>query len=122
MWAHEEGSQPEHKAIEHGEIRRTLSGAIANQQWMLEQERLSCDAARATSDYELCFRPWSRPSDRPALGRSTERMGAMSLILSRSCQFIDLQRFKILGRDMTPIVMIGTLLLPRWLSATANIA
>ena len=23
MWAHKEGSQPEHKAIEHGEIRRT---------------------------------------------------------------------------------------------------
>jgi hypothetical protein len=25
MWAHKEGSQLEHKAIEHGEIRRTLS-------------------------------------------------------------------------------------------------
>jgi hypothetical protein len=31
MWAHEEGGQPEHKAIKHGEIRRTLSGAIADQ-------------------------------------------------------------------------------------------
>jgi hypothetical protein len=31
MWAHEEGGQPEHKAIEHGKIRRTLSRAIAPQ-------------------------------------------------------------------------------------------
>jgi hypothetical protein len=31
MWAHEEGGQPEHKAIERGEMRRTLSGAIADQ-------------------------------------------------------------------------------------------
>ena len=41
MWAYEEGCQPEHKAIEHGEIGRTLSGAIADQELMLEQERLS---------------------------------------------------------------------------------
>ena len=41
MWAHNEGSQPEHKAIEHGEIRRTLSGAIADQELMFEQERFS---------------------------------------------------------------------------------
>src|SRR5207344_1476759 len=41
MWAHKEGSQPEHKAIEHGEIRRTLSGAIADQELMFEQERFS---------------------------------------------------------------------------------
>jgi hypothetical protein len=34
MWAHKEGSQPEPKAIEHGEIRRTLSGAIADQELM----------------------------------------------------------------------------------------
>jgi hypothetical protein len=27
----EEGGQPEHRAIKHGEIRRTLSGAIADQ-------------------------------------------------------------------------------------------
>ena len=31
MWAHEEGSQPKHKAIKHREIQRTLSGAIADQ-------------------------------------------------------------------------------------------
>jgi hypothetical protein len=37
MWAHKEGSRPEHKAIEHGEIRRTLSGAIADHELMLEQ-------------------------------------------------------------------------------------
>jgi hypothetical protein len=30
MWAQEEGRQPEHKAIEHGEIGRTVSGAIAD--------------------------------------------------------------------------------------------
>jgi hypothetical protein len=29
-------SQPEHKAIEHGEIRRTLSGAIADHELMFE--------------------------------------------------------------------------------------
>jgi hypothetical protein len=34
----EEGGQPEHRAIKHGEIRRTLSGAIADQELMLEQE------------------------------------------------------------------------------------
>ena len=39
MWAHEEGGQAEHKAIEQGEIRRALSGAIADQELMLEQER-----------------------------------------------------------------------------------
>jgi hypothetical protein len=38
MWAHKEGSQPEHNAIEHSEIRRTLSGAIADQELMFEQE------------------------------------------------------------------------------------
>jgi hypothetical protein len=47
MWAHKEGRQPEHKAIEHGEIRRTLSGAIADQELMFEQERFSYDLARS---------------------------------------------------------------------------
>src|ERR1700751_3332738 len=47
MWAHKEGSQPEHKAIEHGEIQRTLSGAIADQELMFEQERFSYDLARS---------------------------------------------------------------------------
>ncbi len=54
MWAHEEGCQPEHKAIEHGEIGRTLSGAIADQELMLEQERLSCDLAHAARAEEFC--------------------------------------------------------------------
>ena len=30
MWAQEEGRQPDHKAIEHSEIGRTPSGAIAD--------------------------------------------------------------------------------------------
>src|ERR1700674_5817684 len=47
MWAHEEAGQPERKALERGEIRHTLSGAIADQELMLEQERLSCDPAHA---------------------------------------------------------------------------
>ena len=47
MWAHKEGSQPKHKAIEHGKIRRTLSGAIADRELMFEQKRFSYDLARA---------------------------------------------------------------------------
>jgi hypothetical protein len=62
MWAHEEGGQPEHKAIERGEIRRTLSGAIADQELMLEQERLSCDPAHAARAEE--FREGSEQMDR----------------------------------------------------------
>src|ERR1700747_1923400 len=53
MWAHKEGSQPEHKAIEHGEIRRTLSGAIADQELMFEQERFSSDPARSARAEEF---------------------------------------------------------------------
>ena len=62
MWAHKEGSQPEHKAIEHGEIRRTLSGAIADQELMFEQERFSCDLARASRAQE--FREGHEQMDR----------------------------------------------------------
>src|ERR1700719_4829064 len=62
MWAHKEGSQPEHKAIEHGEIRRTLSGAIADQELMFEQERFSCDLARAARAEE--FREGHEQMDR----------------------------------------------------------
>ena len=58
MWAHKEGSQPEHKAIEHSEIRRTLSGAIADQ----EQEQFSCDLARAARAEE--FREGHEQMDR----------------------------------------------------------
>jgi hypothetical protein len=53
MWAHEEGGRPEHKAIERGEIRRALSGAIADQELMLEQERPSCDPAHAARAEEF---------------------------------------------------------------------
>src|SRR5258707_11128993 len=62
MWAHKEGSQPEHKAIEHGEIRRTLSGAIADQELMFEQEGFSCDLARAARAEE--FREGHEQMDR----------------------------------------------------------
>jgi hypothetical protein len=62
MWVHKEGSQPEHKAIEHGEIRRTLSGAIADQELMFEQERFSCDLARAARAEE--FREGDEQMDR----------------------------------------------------------
>ena len=62
MWAHKEGSQPEHKAIKHGEIRRTLSGAIADQELMPEQERLSCDPAHAARAEE--FREGNEQMDR----------------------------------------------------------
>jgi hypothetical protein len=47
MWADKEGSQPKHKAILHCEIWRTPSRAIADQELMLEQERLSHNSARA---------------------------------------------------------------------------
>src|ERR1700747_1031232 len=53
MWAHKAASQPEHKAIEHGEIRRTLSGAIADQELMFEQERFSYDLARSARAEEF---------------------------------------------------------------------
>jgi hypothetical protein len=62
MWAHKEGSQPEHKAIEHGEIRRTLSGAIADQELMFEQERFSYDLARSARVEE--FREGHEQMDR----------------------------------------------------------
>ena len=62
MWAHKEGSQPEHKAIEHGEIRRTLSGAIADQELMFEQERFSYDLARSARAEE--FREGHEQMDR----------------------------------------------------------
>jgi hypothetical protein len=62
MWAHKEGSQPEHKAIEHGEIRRTLSGAIADQELMFEHERFSYDLARSARAEE--FREGHEQMDR----------------------------------------------------------
>src|ERR1700674_1548893 len=62
MWAHEEAGQPERKALERGEIRHTLSGAIADQELMLEQERLSCDPAHAARAEE--FREGNEQMDR----------------------------------------------------------
>jgi hypothetical protein len=62
MWAHKEGRQPKHKAIEHGEIWRTPSGAIADQELMLEQERLSHHPARAARAEE--FREGNEQMDR----------------------------------------------------------
>src|ERR1700752_5105060 len=53
----------EHKAIEHGEIRPTLSGAIANQELMFEQERFSYDPARSARAEE--FREGHEQTDRP---------------------------------------------------------
>src|SRR6516165_8528012 len=46
MRADEDGSQPEHEAIDHREIRRASPEAIADQQLMFKQERLSRDASR----------------------------------------------------------------------------
>jgi len=48
MRADEDGSQPEHEAIDHREIRRASPEAIADQQLMFKQERLSRDASRTT--------------------------------------------------------------------------
>jgi hypothetical protein len=56
------GSQPEHKAIEHGKIRRPLSGAIADQELMFEQERFSYDLARSARAEE--FREGHEQMDR----------------------------------------------------------
>src|SRR6202007_921903 len=62
MWAHKEGSQPEHKAIEHGGGRRTLSGASACEGLMFEQERFSYDLARSARAEE--FREGHEQMDR----------------------------------------------------------
>ena len=50
MWAHKESNQSEHKAIKRAQIRCTLSGAIANEELLLEQQLFrgySAGAARA---------------------------------------------------------------------------
>jgi hypothetical protein len=62
MWAHKEGGQSEHKAIERSEIRGTLSGAIADQELMLEQQRLRSDTAGAARAEE--FREGDQQVDR----------------------------------------------------------
>jgi hypothetical protein len=53
MWAQEEGRQPEHEAIEHGEIGRAPSGAITDYQLMFEQESFSSDPSHATRAEEF---------------------------------------------------------------------
>ena len=50
----EKRRDPEHKAIKRGEIGRSLSGSIANQQLMLENEGLCGNCTRATWAEELC--------------------------------------------------------------------
>ena len=51
--AHEQRGQSEHEAIEGGQIRRALSGAIADQQLMLEQQRFCGDGTYATRAEQL---------------------------------------------------------------------
>ena len=51
--AHEQRGQSEHDAIEGSEIRSALSGAIADQQLMLEQQRFRGDGADATGAEEF---------------------------------------------------------------------
>lgn len=51
--AHEQRGQPEHHAIERGQIRRTLPGAITDQDLMLEQQRFCRDGADATGTQEF---------------------------------------------------------------------
>ena len=48
MWAHKEGRQPEHKAIERSEIGRASPGPAADQKLMLEQDGLSCKPSHAS--------------------------------------------------------------------------
>ena len=53
MWAYKEGDQPEHEAIKRGEIWRALSGAIADQELLLEQQRLRSNGADAAGAQEF---------------------------------------------------------------------
>ena len=46
--AHESRVQSEHEAIKGGEVGRTLTCAIADEQLMLEKERLCGDGSRTT--------------------------------------------------------------------------
>lgn len=49
----EQGSQPEHQAIKGGEVRGPLSGAIADQQLVLERQRFRGHRADATRAEEF---------------------------------------------------------------------
>jgi hypothetical protein len=53
MWPHEQGGQPEYKAIEGGQVRGTLSGAAANQQLMLERQGFRGNGAHAARTEEF---------------------------------------------------------------------
>ncbi len=92
MWAHDEGGQSEHKAIERAEIRGAMSGAIADQELMLEQQRLRSDTADAARAEE--FREGNEQVDRqeeqiahasniitPVIARKTARQGLFGLDL-----------------------------------------
>ena len=50
---HEQRGQAEDEAIELRQIRRTLSGAIADEQLVLQQQRLCGDGAYATRAEQL---------------------------------------------------------------------
>ena len=54
MWPHEQGRQPENKAIEGGQVRGTLSGATTNQQLMFEQQRFRGNGAHASRTEQFC--------------------------------------------------------------------
>jgi hypothetical protein len=58
----EEGGQSQHKAIERGQIRDALSGAITNRTLMLEQKRFRGDGVGATRADE--FREGDEQVDR----------------------------------------------------------
>jgi len=62
MWAHKEGRQPEHKAIERSEIGRASPGLAADQKLMLEQDGLSCKPSHASRAEQ--FREGNEQMDR----------------------------------------------------------
>lgn len=62
MWTHKECGQAEHETIERSEIRGAPSGAIADEELMLEQQRLRSDTADAARAEE--FREGDQQVDR----------------------------------------------------------
>ena len=62
MWAHEQGRHPEHKAIGRSEIGCASPGPVADQQLMLEQDRLSCNPSHASRAEQ--FREGNEQMDR----------------------------------------------------------
>ena len=55
-WAHEQRSQAEHEPIDGGEIRRTFSAPIADEQLVLQQQRFCGDGTYTTWADQLCER------------------------------------------------------------------